>query len=295
MLMPMETVAKRENLDDGIPDNGNRYAFGRARPHIKEQPVNDTVCDLGTDGNFKVRASGRLWPFSRLKYQWQVSTDNGATWDTLVASHPDFDNYQGTDEKELLINVAYLSMNQYQYRVIVTDRHGNDKISDPATLVVEPLPTAIATPADELLCNDETTEIEVTSDLPGTTYILEVLNESTTSITGAFDDSFAGDTVIRQPLTNPGSNIDSVIYRIVPYGPSIRSCEGWADTVTIRVNPTPDIDLAVPDSVICNEGSTDFAVSTPNIQIGGDWYYDLTVTPAPGISGARTGGRLMTI
>lgn len=287
------TVSKRENLDDGIPGNGNHYAFGRARPHIKEQPVNFTVCELGTDGNFRVKASGRLWFNNRLQYQWQVSKDNGATWETLDASHPDYDNYQGTDENELLINVAYLYMDQYQYRVIVTDKHENDKISDPAILFVDPLPTAIATPADELLCNDETTEITVTNDLllPGTTYILEVLNSSTTTITGAFDDVFDGDTVIRQTLTNPGSNADFITYRIVPYGNYRRLCEGWEDIVTIWVNPTPDIELAVPDSVICNEGSTDFAISTPNTQIRGDWFYDLTVTADAGISGARTGGR----
>jgi gliding motility-associated-like protein len=285
------TVAKRDNLDDGIPNNGNHYAFGRARPHIKIQPVNDTVCELSPDGDFRVKASGRRWFNNRLKYQWQIFEGGG--WVELNAGHADFDNYTGTDEKELRIVTAYLTMDQNQYRVVITDKHNNDKISDVVILTVEPLPTAIATPQEEVICNDEFTSISVTTDLllPGTTYILEVLSNGI-GVTGASDDAFGDDFTLQQQLNNPGSILDSVIYRIVPYGPSTLYCEGWADTVIIWVNPTPDIDVLLPDSVICNDGSTDFAMTTLNTRIRGDWYYDLTVTPDAGISGARSTDRL---
>ena len=51
-----------------------------------------------------------------LNYQWQVSTDNGASWNNIT----DGAVYTGTTTYALTWNVA-LSLNRYQYRFIVTD------------------------------------------------------------------------------------------------------------------------------------------------------------------------------
>ncbi|MCA1747464.1 MAG: hypothetical protein LC655_07180, partial [Bacteroidales bacterium] len=46
----------------------------------------------------------------------------------------------------------------------------------------------------------------------------------------------------------------------------------------IWVNPTPDIVINVSDTVACNEATTTVTVSTPNVTLRGDWFYDISVT-----------------
>jgi len=76
---------------------------------ITTQPVDQTICD-GNNGSFTVVASG-----TNLTYQWQLSTDGGATFNDLS----DGGVYAGTSLATLIITGAASSMNNYQYQVIV--------------------------------------------------------------------------------------------------------------------------------------------------------------------------------
>ena len=78
---------------------------------IQNQPDNVEIC-AGNNASFTVTAIGS----PDLSYLWQVSTDNGATWTSLVDGAP----YSGVLTNTLNITGATAAMNNYQYRCAVT-------------------------------------------------------------------------------------------------------------------------------------------------------------------------------
>jgi len=76
---------------------------------ITTQPTDQIIC-AGANGSFTVVASG-----SNLTYQWQLSTDGGATFSNLIDSGV----YTGSNTATLNITGATEAMDAYQYQVIV--------------------------------------------------------------------------------------------------------------------------------------------------------------------------------
>jgi hypothetical protein len=96
-------------------------------PAITTQPANVTVCS-GTNATFSVTATG-----NGNSYNWQVSTDNGASWNnvTPVAT--------GTT---LTLNAVTTALNNNRYRVQITNTAGNVTSNGNATLTVNATPAA---------------------------------------------------------------------------------------------------------------------------------------------------------
>jgi len=263
------SITFRNNFSGGISNTGNHFGFGHCRPRIQVQPKDTAVCD-GESASFSVVATGR----PPLTYQWQEHAGSG--WSNIT----DGGIYSGATTDSLVLNPTDLTMDGYRYRVFIYDQYGNFKISlSSATLTVNPNPVAIATPQQDTICNGSTTHIELTSDVPGTTFTLEVLYSG--GILGT-STTLDGDT-IKQTLTNPTLNPDSVIYRIFPTGPTTTFCGGTADTVIIWVEPTVEIN-AVNDT-ICNDFNTNILVTSPNTTTNGI-SYTWTVVQDANISGA---------
>ena len=263
-------VTYRNNLTGGISETGNHFGLGMARPLIWDQPADTAVCD-GTNAFFKVVATG----LDPLSYQWQENRGTG--WNNIY----DAGIYSGTQTDSLQISIATLVMTSYQYRVIITDSNGNPNTSEAAFLTVNPLPVATATPERDTICNNETTYIVLTSDVPNTTFTLEVVYSG--SISGA-STSLNADTTIQQTLTNPLNSVDSVIYRIIPMGPYPTDCIGTADTAVILVNPTPTVIPLIDADRICWDGNTGITLTTPTTLTDGIVTFDYTAvsTGAPG-------------
>ncbi|MCH7658735.1 MAG: gliding motility-associated C-terminal domain-containing protein [Bacteroidetes bacterium] len=263
------SVGYRNNLTGDILTTGNDFGFGRYRPRIWVHPADIAVCD-GESASFSVTATGRII----LSYQWQEN--RGFGWNNIS----DAGIYSGTITDLLQLSTTTLLMNGYQYRVIVTDAHGNFTISDVALLTVNPLPVATATPERDTICNNETTYIVLTSDVSNTTFTLEIVYNG--SITGA--STILDADTIKQTLTNPLNRVDSVIYRIIPTGPVPTNCVGTADTAVILVNPTPNIIPLIDAARICNNGLTGITLTTPTTLTDGIVTFDYTAisTGAPG-------------
>jgi gliding motility-associated-like protein len=79
-------------------------------PAITSQPVS-LVQNLGTAAQYTVVASG-----ANLTYQWQLSLDNGVTYNNLVNSGI----YSGANTATLQISAISINMNGYRYRCIVS-------------------------------------------------------------------------------------------------------------------------------------------------------------------------------
>jgi hypothetical protein len=110
---------------------------------VATQPVGATACANST-ATFTGAASG-----ASPVYQWQVSTNGGTSWAPISNATP----YSGTTTGTLTINPVADSMNNYRYRVqvsntacsIVTNSNG-------AMLTVNTLPTVTATASATNVC-----------------------------------------------------------------------------------------------------------------------------------------------
>jgi hypothetical protein len=79
-------------------------------PAIVYQTQDPVICNTATD-SFSVIATGNY-----LNYQWQVSLDNGNTWNNIPNSPP----YSNVTTSTLVLSNVTNTMNKNQYRVIIT-------------------------------------------------------------------------------------------------------------------------------------------------------------------------------
>lgn len=100
--------------------------LSEAAPAISSQPVN-AATGSGYNASFSVNVTGN---FSS-SYQWQVSTNGGSSFSDLSSSAP----YTGVNSSSLLVSSATPSLNNYQYRCVVTNSC-NTLTSSAATLSI---------------------------------------------------------------------------------------------------------------------------------------------------------------
>jgi gliding motility-associated-like protein len=115
---------------------------------------------------------------------------------------------------------------------------------------VSPIPVVTANTAATTLCSSSTTNIVLTSSIAGTTFSWSVIQ------TGVFGASPGNGATIAQTLTTVNSTQGSVLYTITP---TFNGCFGIPITVTIIVNPTPEV-FGSSTATICSG-------ETPNIAL----------------------------
>ncbi len=113
-------------------------------PTITTQPVNTTACE-GSNATISVVAGGTPTPNI---FQWQVSTDGGATWTNLTSG--------GSFTPTLTLSNVTLAMNGYRYRVIVTNSCGFTITSNAIILTVNARPVVTAAPLPTRICLSDT-------------------------------------------------------------------------------------------------------------------------------------------
>lgn len=114
-------------------------------PTITTHPANLTIC-ANANASFSVVAAGIPAPTI---YQWQVSTDGGATWTNLTTG--------GSYTPTFTITAATTALSGNRYRVIVTNSCGQTVTSNAATLTVNPLPVVTVTSlASTRICISDT-------------------------------------------------------------------------------------------------------------------------------------------
>ncbi len=95
-------------------------------PFISADPVSIPTCPAG-NASFSITAGG-----TGITYQWQLSTNGGSTWTNLTNTAP----YSNVNTATINITGATLSMNNYQYRCVVSGACSTTVTSNIATLTV---------------------------------------------------------------------------------------------------------------------------------------------------------------
>jgi PKD repeat protein len=148
------------------------------------------------------------------------------------------------------------------------------------TITVNPLPDVIL-PAAQIICDRATSNaVNLTSDIPGSTF----------SWTSAANGTLSGNTasgsgnIPAQTLHNSGSLADTLTFSIAA---SALGCVGPDSDYMIVVNPTPAVNFAPGAQTLC-DGQTSLAIAitsaTPAVNIS--W----TSVAATGLTGADTSG-----
>jgi gliding motility-associated-like protein len=145
-------------------------------------------------------------------------------------------------------------------------------------------------PAEDVICNGETTGLIMSSNAPATTWTWTA--SPSRHITGAADDNTGLHSVITQTLFNNDNATHNIIYSIIPtvYG----QCEIPAISAEVWVNPTPQIEVNPHESVICYGESITLNVRNLNGTVQGQWLYDVRVIADPQIAGYTAAGTYTT-
>ena len=129
-----------------------------------------------------------------------------------------------------------------------------DCVGNPISITynVYALPNAIATPASQTICTNSSTNIALSSNVPGTTFSW-VVQSTTGTVTG---QTAGSGTNIAQTLTNSGGTNAFVTYRITPTGPAPNNCAGPTTDVIITVIPSLGITCQASFSVGTSSNGT---------------------------------------
>ncbi|MFN4892397.1 MAG: PKD-like domain-containing protein [Bacteroidota bacterium] len=148
-----------------------------------------------------------------------------------------------------------------------------------ATVLVNPTPTAVATPAAQTICSGSAiTTIALTGSVTGTTY--SWTRNNTATVTGIAASATGN---ITGTLTNTTTAPVTVTFTITP---SANGCTGTPITATVIVNPIPTVN-AVTNQVVCNRSSTTAVAFTG--AVAGTVYNWTNSAPSIGLLASGTG------
>lgn len=124
------------------------------------------------------------------------------------------------------------------------------------TITVNPIPVAIVNPTSgQTICSGATTAISLSSQVSGTTFSWTVIQ---TNLNGT---SSSNGTAIAQTLTTLLPSLGTATYQIIPIA---QGCIGSPVSVTVNVNPTPEI-FGIPTQLPICSGNSTSVVLTPNL------------------------------
>ncbi|MFH6999867.1 T9SS type B sorting domain-containing protein [Flavobacterium sp. FlaQc-57] len=164
---------------------------------ITKQPENQTVCEL-QKATFSVESNADT-------FQWQVSTDSGNTWNALN----DNTIYSGTKTTSVTIQKASLTMNSYQYRVLLNRNNNACGLTSANSVKLNLFALPILnSPITIVQCDDDTDGISNFNITEKNSFISANYANETFTYYSTLDGAKLKDTslLISNPLTFSSSN-----------------------------------------------------------------------------------------
>ena len=162
---------------DGYAVPNNNYTIS-APIIITTQPSDETECEL-QNATFSVVAN------SISTYQWQLSTDNGTSWNNITNDT----TYSNATTAALTVSGITNAMNNYKYRVFL-NRNGNScgLFSNEATLTVLDLPT-VTSPITLVQCDIPTFNLTQKNNVISSDFATQTFTYFTNSAAAFANDS----------------------------------------------------------------------------------------------------------
>ncbi|OMQ11575.1 PKD-like domain-containing protein [[Flexibacter] sp. ATCC 35103] len=144
------------------------------------------------------------------------------------------------------------------------------------SITVKPLPVVTASSLSNVICSNQTTNIELKSTIAYTTYSWTVVQ---TGVTGATDGS--GNSIQQLLKATSNTTPGQVKYTIIP---RVNDCDGLAIEVIITVKPLPEIITDALEITICSDESSNIHLRS---NLDGTTYSWTVISK--GITGASDG------
>lgn len=206
-----------------------------ALPAIITQPTNAAVCS-GFNTSFTTIATG-----TGISYQWQVLTLGGFQNLTDIAP------YSGSTTSTLTISNTSATLNNYQYRCVISGTCAPDATSSAVTLTVHEAPVITAQPVNTVACVGLNRNINITATGSSLTYRWQMLTGlyytdlvNSSSYSGV---NTATLSLLNTTLTQAGS------YRCIVTG--ICSPTDTSTPVNVSVTNTTSIYSQTTDQQVC--------------------------------------------
>ncbi|MFT3910353.1 MAG: T9SS type A sorting domain-containing protein [Ferruginibacter sp.] len=221
---------------------------------ITTQPADLTAC-IGNNANFSTTAGASSTP---LTYQWEVSTDGGATYTPIA----------GATTANLTVPGVTAAMNGNLYHVILSNGCTASLISNAATLTVASVAVITAQPVDASTCEGSNATFSVTATGSITGYMWQ---ESTDG--GANFVTMSGQTAATLTLSAVTASMNNNQYRVMV----LDNCTATgvtSDPATLTVNALPAVTISATSTAITTQMTTDLtATSTPPSTVF-SWFKD---------------------
>ena len=215
---------------------------------VTTQPVNVTTC-AGTNASFTVVAAG-----TAPTYQWQVSTDGGAT----------FTNIASATSASYTITGVTVAMNNNQYHVVVNNACPSSATSANVTLTVQTAPAITTQPTSVTTCSGA--GVTFTSAATGTNLTYQW--QSAASCAGVFTN-IAGATSATYTIASPTVAQNGTAYHVVVSGTCTPAAT--SNCAVLTVNATTVISAQPADATACAGSSVTFSTTAVGGTITYQW------------------------
>ncbi|MBS1488536.1 MAG: autotransporter-associated beta strand repeat-containing protein, partial [Bacteroidetes bacterium] len=244
-------------------------------PQITSSPSNSTICET-TNTSFTVNAGSTTSP----TYQWQVSTDGGATFNNVSGGV-----YSGSATATLSLTGVPYGYSGYQYRAVVGGACTPTVNSSPATLTVQQNAVVSVGPTNVTACQGATVTFSVTASGSNLSYQWQENGVNLTN-TGIYSGVSTGTlTLTGITLALSGNKYQVVVNN----GSGACSATVTSAFATLTVNKIPD--AAATDVIICSGASTNIAITNPNATPGTTFTW--TVQSSTNVTGASAGAGVL--
>jgi len=217
-------------------------------PTISANPANATT-NIGGTANFSVTALN-----GPTSYTWQVSTDGGGSWSTVVNGGV----YSGATTATLTITGATLAMNGYLYQASATNACGTSTYSTSASLTVSNLVLVSGSGVNNVTCGDNSilrdhNNLANYGNNRDDWSVLNVTSTAVVSLNGTYDTQSGSDGIILYD----GVGIGGIQLAVYTGAGTINYTGNPGQTITIRFisngfTVRPGFDLNITYSGNCN-------------------------------------------
>jgi len=238
-------------------------------PAISTQPADAAVC-TGNNITFSVGATG-----AGLTYQWQESTDGGATWNNIT----------GANANAYTINNVTTASNNYQYRVNISGSCPSPVTSNAATLTVGTSVAISLQPASQVVCSGSNAVFSALGSGSGVNYQWQVSTDggaTWTDITGATTDTYT--------ITAATEALNGYRYRAVLTNATCTT-PTFSDAALLTVNSLPAVTTQPSSVTLCSGSNHTFTAAGTGTGINYQWQVSTdggaTFTDIPGETNAN--------
>ena len=254
-------------------------------PQVVPSTLAQTICNDGTTN--VTLASPSTFTSGVITFDYTVVATGGVTGFTTPVT--------GLPKDHVIADVLHNPTDAPQtvtYTIVPISSTGC--APGPAKVVVvtvNPTPQVIPSTLTQTICNDGMTNITLGSPSIFTSGVItfDYTATATGGVTG-FTASATGlskDHIISDVLHNPTDSPQTVTYIIIPLSPT-GCAAGPSKTVTVIVNPTPQVIPSAFTQKICNDGTTSIVLTSPSTFSNGVITFDYTVVATGGVTGFIT-------